>query len=166
MDGNNHVLPPEARHEHADVNIWAVGRFGIALAVLCVVSLGLLAGLFSYFRSQVGGALPVTRIDARTKPPAPTLQERPVADLMEMRAAEDQILNSYGWVDQPHGVVRVPIGRAIDLLAQRGLPARQAMPAPSGVTVPTESGLGPKMQQPGGPLNQGSGMSGSRGEGK
>jgi hypothetical protein len=166
MDANNHVLPPEARHEHADINIWAIGRFGIALAVLCVLSMGLLFGLFRYFSSQVGGPVPVTRIDARTKPPAPTLQEQPVMDLREMRTAEDQVLNSYGWVDQPHGVVRVPIGRAIDILAQRGLPARPAMPAPSGVTVPTESGLGPKMQQPGGPLNQGSGTSGLSGEGK
>jgi len=173
MDGNNLELRPEERHEHADINIWAIGRFGIALAVLCMAALGLLAGLFRYFTSQVGGPVEVQRVDARLRPPAPTLQEKPVTDLLEMRTAEDQILDSYGWVDQSHGVVRVPIGRAIDLLAQRGLPVRQAIPPASGVTVPTESGLGPKMQQPGGPLNQGlgvggqgSGMSGSRGGGK
>ena len=41
-----------------------------------------------------------------------------------MRAAEDQILNGYRWVDQAKGQVRIPIDRAIDMLAQRGLPAR------------------------------------------
>jgi hypothetical protein len=165
MDENRHELRPEERHEHADVNVWAVGRFAIALAVLCVVAMGLLFGLFRYFSSQHGGPVPETRIDARHKPPAPYLQEKPVTDLKEMRTAEDHLLNSYGWVDQSHGIVRVPIARAIDLLAQKGLPVRQAMPAPSNVTVPTESSLGMKLQQPGGPLNQGSGI-GGQGSGK
>jgi hypothetical protein len=164
MDENNHQqeLRPEERHEHADINIWAIGRFGIALAMLCVVAMGLLAGLFRYFTAREGGPLEPAKsvIDARRKPPAPFLQEAPVTDLRQMRAAEDQILNSYGWIDQAHSVVRVPIARAIDMLAQRGLPSRPQAPPPSSVTVPTESGLGPKMQQPGGPLNQGSGVGG------
>ena len=31
-------------------------------------------------------------------------------------------LGSYDWVDQKNGVVRIPIDRAMDLVAQRGLP--------------------------------------------
>ena len=71
-----------------------------------------------------------------------------------MRAAEDKILNGYGWVDQAHGVVRVPIDRAIDMLAQRGLPSRpqNGPQSASNATVPRESGLGPIMNQVGGPL--------------
>jgi hypothetical protein len=72
-----------------------------------------------------------------------------------MRAAEDQVLNSYAWLDQQNGIVRLPIGRAIDLIAQRNLPARQQngpQSAADGVTVPTASGLGPIMQPVGGPL--------------
>jgi hypothetical protein len=85
----------------------------------------------------------------------PRLQSAPIGDLKDMKAAEDKILNGYGWIDQQHGLVRIPIDRAIDLLAQRGLPARQVtepQTAAAGVSVPTESGLGPKVQQPGGPL--------------
>ena len=66
-------------------------------------------------------------------------------ELQQMRAAEDQILNSYGWVDQKKGVVRVPIARAIDLLAQRGLPMRAAHGKPNNannVSTPAEAGLG------------------------
>ena len=44
---------------------------------------------------------------------------------------EEQTLHSYGWVDQPAGVVRIPIDRAMELLAQRGLPTR-----PQAGTVP------------------------------
>jgi hypothetical protein len=44
---------------------------------------------------------------------------------------EVQRLNSYGWVDQQAGIARIPIDRAMALLAQRGLPTRpQAGVAP------------------------------------
>lgn len=42
-----------------------------------------------------------------------------------MRAEEDKILNSYDWVDKEKGIVRIPIQRAIDILASKGLPARK-----------------------------------------
>jgi hypothetical protein len=56
--------------------------------------------------------------------PQPQLQEHEVLDLKAIRAAEDQVLNSYAWMDPEKGVVRIPIGRAMDLLAERGLPSR------------------------------------------
>lgn len=42
----------------------------------------------------------------------------------ETRASEDAKLNSHGWIDTERGIVRIPIERAMDLVAQRGLPAR------------------------------------------
>jgi hypothetical protein len=142
-------------HEHTDVNAWAVGRFGIALVLLCIVTLGLLLGLFRYFESAVGG--PATRVEAPARlPAAPTLETTPVQDLRAIRAQEEQVLSTYGWVDQQKGIVRIPIARAIDLLAQRGLPSRpqnEVQTSARDVSVPTESGLGPKMQPPGGPLS-------------
>ncbi|SPE29583.1 quinol:cytochrome c oxidoreductase, cytoplasmic subunit [Candidatus Sulfopaludibacter sp. SbA6] len=146
------LTEPAARHEHSDVNAWMVGKFGIALALLCIVAMGLLFGLFRYFQSMDGGQPLVTAVKL---PPAPTLEITPALDLKAIRAAEDQLLTSYGWVDREKGVVRIPIARAIDLLAQRGLPSRpqnEVQTAARDVSVPTESGLGPKMQPPGGPL--------------
>jgi len=55
--------------------------------------------------------------------PQPRLQKTPVLDLRAIRAEEDQLLNSYAWVDQKQGVVRIPVSLAIDVLAKRGLPA-------------------------------------------
>jgi hypothetical protein len=167
MAANNHEhgppepLPdlsrPENRFEHRDVNVWAIYKFGIALAVVTVLSVALLFGLFRFFLAREGGPVPKenVNVDARNLPPMPRLQSAPIQDLKDMRAAEDKILTGYGWVDQPHGVVRIPIDRAIDLMVQRGVASRpqtEPQSAASGVTVPTESSLGPKMQQPGGPL--------------
>jgi hypothetical protein len=146
---------PENRHERTDVDVWSVYKFGIALAFLCIISTGLLFGVYRYFINREGGPLPrdQVNVDARRLPPMPRLQSAPIGDLKDMRAAEDQILKGYGWVDQAHGVVRIPIDRAIDLLAQRGLPSRlQNDTFARDVSVPTESGLGPKVHRPGGPL--------------
>jgi hypothetical protein len=49
----------------------------------------------------------------------------PRAALAELKAAEQKVLESYGWVDKEKGIVRMPIERAIELTAKRGLPARK-----------------------------------------
>ena len=50
--------------------------------------------------------------------PAPVNQAR-VAErkkfLAEIRAAEADALNNYGWVDQAKGLVRLPVGRAMEI---------------------------------------------------
>ncbi len=145
MEENNHH---RVGHEETDVNPWVVGKFAIGLTVVCVLSLGLLYGVFRFMLSQEGGKAP----EIVKSPPNPRLEVVPPVELRAFRTAEDQELSTYGWVDQQKGVVRIPIDRAIDLLAKKGLPARTEQPAASNVTVPMESGLGPKMLPSGGPL--------------
>ena len=148
---------PENRLEKSDVDFVAINRFGIGLVLLCIFSFLLLTGVFKYFLAKENAAQKAHRnvgIDLPKLPPEPRLQATPVKDLAAYRAEEDAVLSSYGWVDKEKGVVRIPVERAIDILAQRGLPARTTM-APqtaSTATVPTESALGEVMQRPGGPL--------------
>jgi hypothetical protein len=53
--------------------------------------------------------------------PAPITQNR-IAErkkaLAEIRSAEAESLNHYGWVDQAKGIVRLPIDRAMELMLQ------------------------------------------------
>jgi hypothetical protein len=60
------------------------------------------------------------------RPPEPRLQAEPIRDLKQLRAAEDTILGSYGWVDVRGGVVRIPIDRAMELLVESPPPSRPA----------------------------------------
>jgi hypothetical protein len=127
MDENNqHNL--RAGHEETDINAWAVGKFAVALMLVAAAALVLLLGLFRYLLSREGGP-PVGRSQvAASEPskafPQPQLQETEVLDLKAIRAAEDQVLNGYAWMDPEKGVVRIPISRAMDLLVERGLPSR------------------------------------------
>jgi hypothetical protein len=54
--------------------------------------------------------------------PTPRLEDDERTEINDFRYQQDQTLNSYGWVDQGGGVVRIPIDRAMQLIAQRGLP--------------------------------------------
>ena len=43
---------------------------------------------------------------------------------MDLHEREDLLLDHYSWVDQSQRKVRIPIERAMELIAQRGLPVR------------------------------------------
>jgi hypothetical protein len=144
-------------HEVTDVDTWTIGKFAIALVLLCGVALLILAGLFKYFQSRevAEETRPGAVAIGNRLPPAPRLETNEIRDLNTLRTAEDAVLNSYDWVDQKSGIARIPIDRAIDLLAQKGLPSRPQSGTTPGVSMPTESGLGEIMQRPGGPLGGG-----------
>ena len=124
MDENKH---PHIGHETTDVNVWAVGKFAIGLVVVCVVSIGLLFGLLKFFQSREETSVANT-VEPTKLFPQPQLQKTPIPDLKAIRAEEDKLLNGYAWVDQSKGVVRIPVDRAIEVLAQRGLPTRSEVP--------------------------------------
>jgi hypothetical protein len=51
----------------------------------------------------------------------PRLETNERIENNDFRWQEEQKLHSYGWVDQQGGAVRIPIDRAMELIAQRGL---------------------------------------------
>ena len=51
---------------------------------------------------------------------APRLAVPPRVDLARFKHAEDSEVESYGWIDRGQGVVRIPVVRAMDILARRG----------------------------------------------
>jgi hypothetical protein len=55
--------------------------------------------------------------------PTPRLQtDDGNEDVAELHQREDLLLDHYSWVDQSKGKVRIPIERAMELIAQHGLP--------------------------------------------
>ncbi len=148
---------PDLQHEERDVNVRSLTKVGIAFALLIVVSLFLVWFVFDWLLAppaREAGVPPRAAQDARRLPPEPRLQVAPTLDLQQMLAAEQHILNGYAWLDNSRTFARIPVSVALDLVARRGLPARPSPPPPSAdITVPSESGLGPIVQQAGGPLN-------------
>lgn len=113
-------------HEPRDISVRGVTLFAVGLVVAGVVIYLAVAGLYKAFEHQHPSASAPSRIELQPHmlAPQPQLQTNPAIDLEEFQTAEEAKLNSYGWVDKSAGVIRIPIERAMDLIAQRGLPTR------------------------------------------
>jgi len=120
-------------HEQSDVNVRALFGFGLGLVgAALVIHLGVWL-VFRAFDARESASGPLRALAAeQTLPPEPRLQVTPRQDLKDLRAQEDEILNSYRWVDKNAGVVRIPIGEAMRLTVQRGLPTRETDGGPRG----------------------------------
>jgi hypothetical protein len=84
--------------------------------------------------------------------PTPRLQtDDGNQDVADLHARENLLLENYSWADQKSGKVRIPIDRAMELIAQRGLPVApdvQTQPLMTGdshptVTMPLTDGFSP-----------------------
>ena len=126
MKGHGHPGGDSDRgHETRDMSVRPIAMFVLGLFVFISVTLVLMVGLFDYFATrQARLDVPPSPLATRELPPEPRLQVAPRKELREVQAAEDTVLNSYGWVDRKAGIVRIPISLAMELLAKRGLPAR------------------------------------------
>ena len=55
-------------------------------------------------------------------PPPPLLQTSLQRELARLRAAEEERLRGWGWVDRARGIARIPLERAEELALEQGLP--------------------------------------------
>jgi hypothetical protein len=119
-----HPPTTERAHEQTDVSIRPLAVFLGALA-LSLVLVG--AAVVWLFRILEAGAerrdQPPPPLAEENRPtPGPLLQVSPRHDLDVMRQREDRLLNATEWVDRQQGVARVPVERAIELVAKDGFP--------------------------------------------
>jgi hypothetical protein len=117
---------PNGGHEKSDAHLKSVlmlVALTVGIALVGIVSMRFLFG-YVVERDASRDTLPSPLADTRAPYTGPRLQVSPPQDTKAMKAAEAQILESYAWLDRESGIVRIPIERAIELLAERGLPTR------------------------------------------
>jgi hypothetical protein len=133
--------------ESSELNIRPIVWFLISLTVSTAIIFALMAGLLDVLESRVkkveGKPSPLAGERQRI-PPEPRVQlapsrieqvegkegpdlrdDNPLAEMERVRKEESEKLNSYSWVDEKNGIVRIPIEDAKKLLLQRGLPTRK-----------------------------------------
>jgi hypothetical protein len=120
-----HQPSPRPGYERRDADVRSLVKFGVGLFLILAFVLVSMKWMFFYFAQSQQLGSPVAPVEyGRVIPPQPLLQVEPKIDLRNYRERQEEALTSYGWVDQPNGVVRIPIGRAMDLVVERGLPTR------------------------------------------
>ena len=148
-------------YEREDFSTATVVGSLIGLAVMCIVSFVIVVGMYRYLdKTQMEhvAANPMVPMKADTrhmtpakdkngkddlsaKPvevqvfPGPQLQEDDVKEMRDQLYSEESRLQSYGWVDQDSGEARIPVARAMALIAERGLPVRSAASSEAPVAV-------------------------------
>lgn len=113
----------EVRDTNLKLVLWSV----VGLAMLTVVAFLVVTLLYNSLETnlrQRAGSPPPLLQEAQGLPPGALLQRNPADDMRKMAVENETVLNSYGWIDQQAGVVRIPIDRAMELTLERGLPTR------------------------------------------
>ena len=143
-------------YEHEDFSTGAIVGSLVGLAVMCIVSFFIVVGMYHYLENtQMDhvAANPMVPMKPDTRHmtsnpksndpmdvmeveafPKPRLQRDDVQEMREQLYGEEGKLQSYGWVDKGSGEARIPIDRAMELVAARRLPVRGAA-----VATPSES---------------------------
>ena len=114
-------------YELSDLRPGYIACFGIGLAVVLGIAV-VIASLVVHYKAvqQARQDIPIPRLAReREATPGTPLQVDAPNELRQMRAAEEALLDSYGWVDKDAGIVRIPVDRAMEILAKKGLPARK-----------------------------------------
>jgi hypothetical protein len=129
--------------EREDLGAKAVFAFLLGLVLTGLLVYFVVTGVYDYLDSYDRGHQPAlnplkqnVEVDTRDTNrarvadriehtfPEPRLEMNERTELAPVRLKEEEELNSYGWVSQQAGVVHIPIERAMQLIAQRGLPVR------------------------------------------
>jgi hypothetical protein len=112
----------------------------IATIALVLIVLGLLLARAAHRPDRLATILPSGLASDLDRFPTPRLQRDPGAELVQLRADERRRATSSGWVDRAAGIAHIPIDRALDILAENGLPKVAAPPAtpgaPPGTSIP------------------------------
>ncbi len=154
---NNHSQEPG--YEEHDMGSRPVYGFLVALVITGVLVYftvwGMFFGLDKFFSKHQDAMSPMAP-QASTPPrmvttqqvekafPDPRLETDERGEINDFRLGEEQTLNSYDWVDQTDGVVRIPITEAMKLVAQRGLPTRSQDAATASPAKPAARQTGKK----------------------
>jgi len=120
---------PEERHESQEPSLRGLSVAGLILIAAIIVAVVVCLGLMNLFGGFSG---PLARAEHNTMP-EPRLQPHPLSDRARYEARQRAMLTRYEWVKRDAGIVRIPIDRAMQILAERGGPA-----GTTGATAPAQ----------------------------
>lgn len=138
-----------------DISVKAIIVTGVGLALLTAAAMVLMWWVAQRFKGESMAAdpprSPIAEANERQLPPEPRLQGAPGSafpeqsgapelELEQVRAAEDRLLNEYGWIDPEDGLARIPVDRALAIVAERGLPERPVLPTAEEAAPPAAAG--------------------------
>jgi len=110
----------EPQHESQEPDLRGV----LVAGGIVIAAIVLAAGICLWLMNLFGGfARPLARAEHNPMP-EPHLQPHPLSDRRHYDEEEQAKLSRYRWVDRRAGIVRIPVARAMQELAQRNGPGK------------------------------------------
>ena len=111
-------------HEPLTINVrWLViGAIGILLVLVGSMALMYWLTVSEARRPHLPSGEAPVEWTQKNLPPDPHVDPNQAHELTQLTEANEELLSSYGWIDRRQGVVRIPVDRAIELLAKSGSP--------------------------------------------
>ncbi len=134
----------------SEVDVRSLIKFTVAILVLTVGSMGLMYGLnkalvATSVEKNDRAPSPLADANRPPRPEGPLLEVSPPRNWQKYKAAEVEHLKSYGWVEKEKGVAHIPVERAIEIVAEKGLPEpAPVVVAPPATAAPAVSAVAPK----------------------
>lgn len=124
------VSPHATAHEDTDVNVRALNIFMMCLVGSLVVTGIVVFVQYRLFERMARENDPPEspRAEERVASPGPGLQINELSDGQAFQAEQKAELARTGWVSKDEKLVRIPIERAMELVAKNGLPKWPAAP--------------------------------------
>ena len=115
---------PEPGHagKHHGVALRPIAYAAAGLALVIVIVGFAVRGLATAWDAPLAG--PNAPLEMRIEGPA--LESAPQDERARYFRDKEALLGRYGWIDRNHGIARIPIDAAIDVLARRHAPASKA----------------------------------------
>lgn len=115
-----------AGHEVKDINVRNVTYIFVGMASTVALVIGIVFLMIWRFHiiEHQGWSSTTPEQRMQVAVPGPHLEVNPLAHLAHHLAMQNKLLHSYGWVDQAHGIARIPIQRAMALTVGKSLDAQ------------------------------------------
>jgi len=110
-------------YETEDISARLVARILAGFAGTAIVSVALLFLMIHFFRTTDTAHRPALTAQQSVDvvPPGPRLQRDPYRELHDEQGQEEAKIQGYAWADPDHKLARIPIDRAMALVAGRSL---------------------------------------------
>jgi hypothetical protein len=115
-------------HEPIGTDVGAVWLTAIGLAAVVLIGFLIVWGMMSYFSAKDIAVHGPKAVQPPLPLGVPKLSSNQPLERRNLRELQEELLSTYGWINHAEGIARIPLSRAMQMIAADGFPKPTSMP--------------------------------------